>query len=273
MKTNLLYTILFIGLGTACGVETIEGPGGDNPGADAGAGDGDAAVVEQDNRVTDQLQLLYKFEGAAGQTTIADVSGVGTAFDLTLADPAAVTWAGGGMVVSSLTPTIASNPNPVTKVIDACKATNEISLEAWLMPETIENTGRVMVSSADPGNVNFTLKQTNDNWEGRLRTSQNNNDGQNPYNSLANAGTATITDTHLVWTRGSTGVANFFVNGSKLAPDSMPGSLGNWDLTYGLHVANEPTLDRPWFGTIYLLAVYCKELDPDEVQQNYTDGH
>jgi hypothetical protein len=269
VKTNLL-TAFFI-LTTACGVDTIKDDGGDNPGADGGGGGGgDSGTVEQDNRVTDQLQLLYRFGGAAAQTTVADTSGV-AGLDLVIADPAQVTFDAEGMTF--IGPTVAQNPNPMTGLIDACKATNTMSVEVWVKNAAIEGTGRIISSGLGTDAHNFALKQQNDYYELRLRTSQNNTNGDNPYLAASPVGTLTAVDQHIVVTRSSIGVTNFYVDGAKQSPDSVPGNFGNWDLTYGIYVGNESTLDRPWLGTIYLAAVYCKELSVAEVQQNYAEGH
>jgi len=273
VKNNLLTAFLILSVG-ACGVDTVEQPGGDNPGADGGGGGGGGdggGTVDQDNRVTDQLQLLYKFAGVAGQTTVADVSQVGTPFDLTIADPAQVTWDGGGMTFVG--PTVAANPNPLTKVMDGCMASNTISLEAWVKNATIETNGRILSSAINADTHNFALKQQNDYYEMRLRTSDNNVNGNDPYLAASPVGTATQIDQHIVVTRTTIGVTNFYVDGVKQSPDSVPGNFGNWDLTYGIAVGNEPSLDRPWLGTVYLLAVYCKELSQAEITQNYTDGY
>ena len=276
MKTNLLAAFLI--LATACGVDTIKDDGGDNPGVDGGGGGGDdGGGTVTDNRVTDQLQLLYRFGGAAAQTTVADTSGVGTGLDLTIADPAQVTFDAEGMTF--IGPTVAQNPNPMTGLIDACKATNTISVEAWVKNAAIaEATGRIISSGVGPDAHNFALKQQNDAWELRLRTSQNNQNGNDPYTAVSPLGTANTVDQHIVVTRSAIGVTNFYIDGVKQSPDSVPGNFGNWDLTYGIYIGNEstyadPDQTRPWLGTIYLAAVYCKELSLAEVQQNYGEGH
>ena len=274
MKTNLLYAILTLTVGAGCGVDTIENPGGDNPGADGGGGSGDDGGGDvTDNRVTDQLQLLYRFDGVAGQTTVADTSGVGDPFDITIADPLQVTWEGGGMTF--IGPTIAQNPNPMSKVMTGCMASNTMSVEAWVKNASIapEANGRIISSGINADTHNFALKQQADYWELRLRTSQNNTNGNDPYQAASPIGTGTILDQHIVATRSSVGVANFYIDGVKQSPDSVPGNFGNWDLTYGVAVGNEVSLDRPWLGTVYLVAVYCKELTPAEVAQNYGEGH
>ncbi len=281
MKTNLLTA--FLVLTCACGVETIKDDGGDNPGADGGGGggggDGGGAVL--DNRVTDGLQLLYRFGGTAGQATIADVSGVGEAFDLTVADPAQVTMEPTGLTFIQADPalsTVAQNPNPLTKVIDACKATNTMTVEAWVKNAGIEGAGRIVSSGLGTDAHNFALKQQNDYYELRLRTSQNAPNGNENYLADSPVGSLTAVEQHVVVTRSTVGVTNFYIDGVKQSPDSVPGNFGNWDLTYGIYVGNESTYAdannaRPYLGTIYLVAVYCKELSVAEVQQNFAEGH
>jgi hypothetical protein len=270
VKTYLLTAFLI--LAPACGVDTIKDDGGDAPAVDGGGGGGgDGGTVEQDNRVTDQLQLLYRFGGAAAQTAVADTSGVGTGLDLTIADPAQVTFDAEGMTF--IGPTVAQNPNPMSKVIDACKASNTISVEAWVKNAGIEGSGRIISSGLGPADHNFALKQENDTYELRLRTSQNAPNGNENYQAVSPTGTLTAVDQHVVVTRNTVGVTNFYIDGVKQSPDSVPGNFGNWDLTYGIYIGNESTLDRPWLGTIYLAAVYCKELSLAEVQQNYAEGH
>jgi hypothetical protein len=270
---NLLTAFLILSVGAACGVDTIEPSGGDNPGADGGGGGGGdgGGTVEQDNRVTDQLQLLYKFAGVAGQTTVADVSGVGEAFDLTIGDPAQVTWDAGGLTFVG--PTVAANPNPLSKVMDGCMASNTITVEAWVKNATIETNGRILSSAINADTHNFALKQQNDYYELRLRTSQNQPNGNENYLAASPIGTATQLDQHVVVTRSTVGVTNFYIDGLKQSPDSVPGNFGTWDLTYGIAVGNEPSLDRPWLGTVYLVAVYCKALTQEEITQNYNEGH
>ncbi len=279
MKTNLLYAIFTLTIGAGCGVDTIESPGGDNPGADGGGGGGDDGGGDvTDNRVTDKLQLLYRFDGVAGQTTVADTSGVGDPLDLTIADPAQVTWDAGGMTF--IGPTVAQNPNPLTKVMTDCMAANTMSVEVWVKNAAIEGNGRIVSNGLGNDAHNFALKQQNDYYEMRLRTSQNNGNGDAPYLEDSPVGTLTAVDQHVVVTRSSVGVTNFYIDGLKQSPDSVPGNFGTWDLTYGLYVGNEstyadpdPNNTRPWLGTIYLADVYCKELTQAEISQNMGEGH
>jgi glycopeptide antibiotics resistance protein len=46
----------------------------------------------------------------------------------------------------------------------------------------------------------------------------------------------------------------------------------NWDRGFTLQIANEASLDRPWLGRIYLVAIYDRALAPEEIARNYRLG-
>jgi hypothetical protein len=275
VKLHLLCAIS-LSLAVGCAGEYVPTEGQQNPGVDGGdqADLADAEpIVEPDNRVTDRLQVLYRFQGSPGQAVIQDVSEVGLPYNLTIRNPELASWEDGYMTF--LEPNVAENLEPVSKVIEACRASNELSVEFWVKNASIQNQGRVVTSSQAGSNNtrNFGVKQNNATWESRLRTSQNNANGTNPA-MISPLETASIEIQHIVYTRdSSSSVADFYINGTKQVPKSILGNFGNWALDYGLFVGNEETLQRPWLGTIYLLAVYCKDLSPSEVLQNYNEGY
>ena len=48
--------------------------------------------------------------------------------------------------------------------------------------------------------------------------------------------------------------------------------FGNWDSGFSLQLGNEATMDRPWLGKIYLVAVYDRALDRAEIRSNLAAG-
>lgn len=48
--------------------------------------------------------------------------------------------------------------------------------------------------------------------------------------------------------------------------------FSNWDNGFTFQLGNEGTLDRPWLGKLYLVAIYDRALRPDEVLTNFTAG-
>ena len=104
----------------------------------------------------------------------------------------------------------------------------------------------------------------------RLRTRTT---GHNGVPSVSTpAGSATTNLTHVVLTHAANGTSTIYLNGVVLASDQQGIDLGNWDTTFPLVLANEPTGDRPWLGTFHLVAFYNRALTGAEVQQNFGAG-
>lgn len=49
--------------------------------------------------------------------------------------------------------------------------------------------------------------------------------------------------------------------------------LRNWNPDFPFQVGNEATLDRPWIGKVYLVAIYSRALSSEEVYLNFKAGH
>jgi glycopeptide antibiotics resistance protein len=48
--------------------------------------------------------------------------------------------------------------------------------------------------------------------------------------------------------------------------------FSNWDPSFTFQLGNEATLNRPWLGKIYLVAIYRRALNPEEVTTNFKAG-
>lgn len=236
---------------------------------------GDGNLPPAGERVKNGLLALYDFSAGWGNT-IADVSGVGAALDLTIENTTTVQWSTQGLIVKS--PTTIGSGGPATKVIEACRTTNEIAVEAWITPATADQGGpaRIVSISLDANSRNVTLGQGLKNGEPtklyntRLRTT-NSDDNGIPSVSTPN-GSLLTASTHVVFTRNKDGHATIYMNGQERAIDTLPGSLSNWANNYRLWLANERTGDRPWLGTYTLVALFSRVLTAAEVQHNYEAG-
>ena len=221
--------------------------------------------------------VRYDFGDASG-AVVSDTSGNGTPMDLTVADPGNVTWVEGGLSVDSAT--AISTTGPATKVIDAAKASGEFTVEAWIVPAAGEQSGpaRVVSNAPDAFARNFMVGQgafgslPNDVFSFRARTSTAVSGTPELFTPSGSAVPSTLT--HVVSTRNAAGARTTYVNGSLVANDTVgaAGDLSNWDDTYPLTIANVATADRPWLGTLCLVAVYDTALDPSEVTDNYEAG-
>lgn len=242
-------------------------------GGHALADEGRSTIPAPPSRVTDGLVALYTFQEGGG-AIVRDVSGVGDPLDLFVYDGTAVSWAEDHLSVNS--PTLIASAFPARKITDEVKRTNEITLEAWIKPESAYRYGpaRIVTISSDHNNRNITLGQEKKNWttvyDVRLRTTTTNNNGT--PSTMSPVGTLTTSLTHVVYTRQQDGTATLYINGAPVEVKNIPGRLVNWDDNYRLALADELNGKRSWLGEYHLVAFYGKALSPGEVGQNYRVG-
>ncbi len=226
-------------------------------------------------RVSLGLQVLYTFEEGGG-ATVLDTSGIDEPLDLDISDISAVTWIPGGLSID--TATIVLSRGPATKVIQASQVSNEITLEAWVVPANVSQKGpaRILTLSSDTLVRDFTLGQglwgsrPADLYDVRLRTTTTSENGRPSLTTAA--GSLTIDLTHVVYTRDASGVARIYLDSVQRALGPVDGNFSNWDSDFRLALANELTEVRPWLGEFYLLAVYDRALSQVEVDQNFASG-
>ncbi|MFQ5631036.1 MAG: LamG-like jellyroll fold domain-containing protein, partial [bacterium] len=225
-------------------------------------------------RVMNGQIALYTFEEAGGNK-IKDVSGVGAPLDLIISNEAATKWITGGLAINAST--IVATANAATKIIDACKNSREITLEAWIKPATTSQWGpaRIVSLSRNIWNTNVTIGQgisQNQSalYDVRLRTSSTNNVGTPSLNTPQ--GSLDTQLTHVIYSRDASGLAKIYKNNNQQASKSISGNLSNWNAGYNLALANELTGDRPWLGEFHLVAIYDRALSANEVSQNFNAG-
>jgi len=68
---------------------------------------------------------------------------------------------------------------------------------------------------------------------------------------------------HVVYIRKANGDDAIYLDGALQASGSKTGNLDNWNLGYHLALANEINVDRPWLGTLKLVATYDRALTVD----------
>jgi hypothetical protein len=230
-------------------------------------------------RIRDSLVVLYTFDEGSG-TQVTDVSGNGTAMNLTVENPASVTWDGSGFLDINA-PARISTATAGTKVYNAVTATNEMTVEAWITPSRIGgNTGpaRIVTLSLNASLRNFTLAQDGSDYIFRLRTSDDPPAGgdNNGMDNITTPGSIVTTSlTHIVFTRDVSGQYYIYIDGNEVVSGSRTGDFGNWAPTYQFGLGAEFTealASRDWWGDLHLVAVYNRAIDSLEVVQNYIDG-
>lgn len=254
------------------------GPGGGTGTGGAGTGGagtggtgGGVSVDGGPGPVTEGLVALYTFEEGQG-TTVHDVSNVAPALDLTIMDPAAVMWGQGKLVVAA--PTLITSEVAATKVIDRCKMTNELTVEAWFQPAntTQEGPARIVTNSFGTSNRNFQLGQEITVHRTRLRTTLTDGNGLPSVDGALDVKVEVVL-THLVLTRDASGVRRLYVNAAETGTDPKPGGdFSTWEPSYKLMMANESDMSRSWLGELHRIAIYDRALSAAEVAQNHEAG-
>ena len=244
-----------------------------------------SAVVEA-QRVTEDLVVLYEFDDGDGD--IVEDSGPGEPVDLVIQDPANVEWDDGFLTVTDELGTIIQG-EAAPKLYDALTDSNQVTVEAWIQPTFIGQSGPArIVAFSDPNSdqCNFMIGVDGDEFQARLRTSTTRGKGR-PRRLKTQDLAATDELTHVVYVFDD-GEAAFWVDGEKrvleVGGNFVDGDVGGnftdpgnghdgWDATYTFGVANEDgQQNRAFLGDYHLLAVYSRALSEDEIQQNLDAG-
>jgi long-subunit fatty acid transport protein len=166
---------------------------------------------------------------------------------------------------------LVATPGPADKLIAVAKASNELTIEAWVRPENASQRAAYIVTlSANARERNVRLRQDRKRYQVYLRTTQP--DDASTDRALRAGEVATGTLSHLVYTRDGSGQARFDLNSVQVGDGHVEGKLSNWDDGYRLGLGNELTGTKPWQGELHLVAIYNRALSPEEVAQNYDAG-
>jgi hypothetical protein len=121
---------------------------------------------------------LYNFREGRGDT-IKDISDAGKPLNLRISDTSVVKWmVSGGLRVNA--PALISSNYSASKVIKAVRKSHEMTIEAWIKPANVTQTGpaRIVTVSKDTGQRNFTLGQKGRAYEMRFRTTSTSGNGE-----------------------------------------------------------------------------------------------
>ncbi len=198
----------------------------------------------------------------------------------------AIEHLGGGVRLRRPT-LMVSDDAPVT-LIQECAGRNALTIEAWLWPESTLDTGsaRILTLSRNLSRLYFALVQEGPEYRLRLRTSRTDLAGQGSEADRILPGVPVRTDMpqHVVFTfDGETSEVIGYLNGQSVSRRIVPGTLLDWrrdeaeDIRLGIGnaVAAQAlgTHLRPWLGTLYHLAVYCRALNSLMIMRNFDAGY
>jgi hypothetical protein len=224
------------------------------------------------NRFDANVIAKYEFETGTGLIAY-DTSGVDPSADLTLSG--SVTWAGGWGITVGAGGKAQASTSSSRKIHDLIEATGEYTIEAWVAPALVAADKSYMVSYSGGDTLrNFTLGQTNQNYDFIMRSSNSDLNGMPQLATPTAAMVLQASLQHVVMAYDPVNGRQIFVNGQStgVADPQKGGTLGNWDDTFALVLGNEVSGDRSWQGLIKFVAIHDRALTAAQALQNYKAG-
>jgi outer membrane protein assembly factor BamB len=154
------------------------------------------------------------------------------------------------------------------KLLKACKASNQLSIEAVITPGDIKQTGptRIISFSQDAYKRNFTIGQERSDLILRLRTTRTGENGMKPQSDLCKVSAGK--PQHLIVTY-SPGKLSVYLNGaSVLQSDRVQGDFSNWAPMH-LLFGDEWDGDRRWSGKLQGVAIHARVIGAQEAAARY----
>ncbi len=232
----------------------------------------DGVVASSGGRIQSAAIALYEFKTGSGGTAY-DTSGVDPAADLTLEGN--IGWVGSwGIQINDGGIAKASTAGSA-KLFDLIRATGEYSIEAWVIPDNVTQDGpaRIVTYSGSTETRNFTLGQTLYNYNFMTRSSNYDENGM-PMLSTPDADEVLqATLQHVVATFDPIDGRRIYVNGELVIEDGAPGGdLNEWNDTFALALGAELGGMEQWLGTVRLLAIHNRVLEPEQITANFEAG-
>jgi Concanavalin A-like lectin/glucanases superfamily len=224
------------------------------------------------NRYDADTIAKYEFQTGSGYTAY-DTSGIDPAADLTISGN--VLWAGGWGINVGAGGKAQASTSSSAKLYNMIQATGEFSVEAWVAPALVAVDKSYMVTySGGDTTRNFTLGQTNQDYDFMLRSSNSDLNGMAQLQTPTAALLLQASLQHVVLTYDPINGRQIFVNGVNAnVPDPQKGgTISNWDNTFALVLGNEVSGDRSWQGLIKFVAIHNRAMSAAQVLQNFNAG-
>ncbi len=231
----------------------------------------DGIVASNGGRFEGDTIALYQFKTGNGNIAY-DTSGISPAANLTLTGD--IEWLGSGGLIFNNGKAQASTANS-KKLHDLITATGEFSLEAWLTPANVTQEGPARIISYSAGDTerNFTLGQSQYNYDFMLRNEATSLNGEPALSSPDADEVLQATLQHVVLTYNASEGRKLYVNGKLIeVVDQEIAPLASWDSSFALILGREASNNHIWQGNIRLLALFNKAMTAEQIQQNFDVG-
>lgn len=155
---------------------------------------------------------LYDFEEGSGMMIEDKVTS--SPLNLIISDTSDVEWIAGGLRINGSS--LISSADPAIKISDAVNASKEFTIESWIKPANLTNSGpaRIVSMSQDSGFRNFTLAQQLDGYRMRILRQGS---PPNGTPSIEAAGSVKLELAHLAFAIDKRGAATLYLNGEAVS--------------------------------------------------------
>jgi len=217
---------------------------------------------------------IAKYEFQTGTGSVAyDTSGIDPSADLTITGN--VTWAGGWGIIVGAGGKAQATTAASSKLYTLIQATGEFSIEAWVAPALVAADNSYMVSYSGGDSVrNFTLGQTNQDYDFLMRSSNSDLNGMMQLQTPDAAMVLQASLQHVVLTYDAVNGRQIYVNGVNVggADPQKGGTIANWDSSFALVLGNEVSGKETWQGLIKFVAIHSRALSAPQILQNFNAG-
>jgi hypothetical protein len=161
-------------------------------------------------------------------------------------------------------------PGAGARIAAACRTSNELTIEATLLPRSVELAGpaRIIALSAGVGRANFMLGQEGDRLVFRLRAPETGTDGSAGGSQVELARLAPGSRIHAIVSYRNGELACYIDGVAQPIRQAIRGGFESWDV-FDLHFGDEPAHNRTWDGEIDGVAIYNRFVGPDEARRRF----
>lgn len=225
-------------------------------------------------RTEDGLIALYDFDDGAG-LSVADSSPTGLSLEII---GGGFSWGTGSLTVTG--DTLLRSAGTATELVQACQATQEVTLEAWLVPADLDSARQtIAILGLGDACQGVALIEERDRVAAAVASELTDEDGAPRVDTPVAALAGRLV--HVVVTRSADGWRRLYVDGRLVGENRVAGNLSSWNLGYRLALGG-PITDLSetcekgeadfWRGELHRVAVYDRALSAIEVAGNYQAG-
>ena len=228
-------------------------------------------LADEAPRVDDGLVGFYDFTEGDGER-VHDASTRTGLPDLEIADESAVTWVEDGLRIDGAT--VLASTDRASALRSSLADANAVTMEAWIsVAQPQGGPARILSISGRHGESLMVGQGNHTGGRTGIETRIDTHPGR--YMTRLQSGSGVVADlepTHVVASVDDAGAMRLYLDGELVGSEDAPHRVEQLGPHAALALGNVLAGDRPWLGTLHLVAVYDRALPEDEVGANFEAG-